>query len=171
VNNTRAGTWFFYLAIFLNAFVDLGHKIIIQNTVFKLYSGSFQVILTALVNAMILLPFIFLLSPAGYLSDHYQKIQVMRYSAWSVVGACAVIVLCYYLGWFLPAFAMTLLLAVQAAVFSPAKYGFIKEFFGKEKLGEVNGIVAALSIAAILAGTFAFSIGFEIHFVNNESTP
>src|SRR5687767_10342734 len=102
----RTGTWFFYLAVFLNAFVDLGHKIIIQNTVFKLYSGSFQVILTALVNAMILLPFIFLLSPAGYLSDRYPKIQVMRYSGWGVVAACAVIVLCYYLGWFVLAFAM-----------------------------------------------------------------
>lgn len=171
MNNFRAANWFFYLAVFLNAFVDLGHKIIIQNTVFKLYSGSFQVILTALVNAMILLPFIVLLSPAGYLSDRYRKIDVMRYSAWGVVGACLVIVLCYYLGWFLFAFAMTLLLAVQAAIFSPAKYGFIKEFFGKEKLGEVNGIVAALSIAAILAGTFAFSIGFELYFVNNETNP
>ena len=46
--------------MFLNAFVDLGHKIIIQNTVFKLYTGNFQVILTALVNAMMLLPFILL---------------------------------------------------------------------------------------------------------------
>ncbi len=167
----RTGSWCFYLAVFLNAFVDLGHKIIIQNTIFKLYSGSFQVILTALVNAMILLPFIFLLSPAGYLSDRYAKIQVMRYSAWAVVGACAVIVLCYYLGWFVLAFVMTLLLAVQAAIFSPAKYGFIKEYFGKDKLGEINGIVSALSIAAILAGTFAFSIGFELYFVNNEQSP
>ena len=34
-------------------------------------------------------------------------------------------------------------------LYSPAKYGFIKEFFGRQKLGEVNGIVAALAIDAV----------------------
>ena len=38
--------WCFFVAVFLNAFVDLGHKITIQNTLFKLYSGSYQVIMT-----------------------------------------------------------------------------------------------------------------------------
>ena len=38
-------------AMFLNAFVDLGHKIVIQNTVFKIYDGNKQVVLTAIVNA------------------------------------------------------------------------------------------------------------------------
>ena len=40
----------FIAMIFLNAFVDLGHKIIIQNTIFKVYDGSTQIILTAIVN-------------------------------------------------------------------------------------------------------------------------
>ena len=35
--------------VFLNAFVDLGHKIIIQNTLFKAYDGDTQIILTAIV--------------------------------------------------------------------------------------------------------------------------
>ena len=48
----------FITVVFLNAFVDLGHKIIIQNTVFKVYDGEQQIILTAIVNALILLPFI-----------------------------------------------------------------------------------------------------------------
>ena len=41
-----AAAWCFFVAVFLNAFVDLGHKITIQNTLFKLYSGSYQVIMT-----------------------------------------------------------------------------------------------------------------------------
>ena len=53
-----SGALAFLLAGFMNAFVDFGHKIIIQNTVFKIYDGSQQVILTAIVNALILLPFI-----------------------------------------------------------------------------------------------------------------
>src|SRR5688572_28473937 len=110
---SRAAGWCFFAAIFLNAFVDLGHKITIQNTLFTLYSGSYQVIMTAIINALILLPFIVLLTPAGFLSDRYNKLRIMRTTAWGGVAICAAIVLFYYLGWFMPAFMMTLLLAIQ----------------------------------------------------------
>ena len=151
----------FLIAVFLNAFVDLGHKIIIQNTVFKLYDGPEQVILIAIVNGLILLPFILLLSPAGFLSDKYRKTSIMRASAWAAVAITLFITACYYLGWFWPAFAMTFLLAAQSAIYSPAKYGYIRELFGKKHLGEGNGLVSALTICAILVGIFAFSILFE----------
>lgn len=151
----------FFVAVFLNAFVDLGHKIIIQNTVFKLQDGPTQVILVAVVNGLILLPFILLLSPAGFLSDKYRKTDVMRLSAWAAVILTAAITVFYHLGWFWPAFAMTFLLAAQSAIYSPAKFGYIRELFGKERLSEGNGVVSALSICAILAGIFVFSILFE----------
>ena len=154
----------FLVAVFLNAFVDLGHKIIIQNTVFKLYDGSEQVILIAIVNGLILLPFILLLSPAGFLSDKYRKTAIMKASAWGAVAITLVITACYYLGWFWPAFAMTFLLATQSAIYSPAKYGYIRELFGKKHLGEGNGLVSALTICAILVGIFAFSILFETFY-------
>lgn len=163
-----AGALPFFCAVFLNAFVDLGHKIVIQNTVFKLYDGHTQVILTAVVNGLILLPFILMLSPAGYLSDRYAKPRVMQLAAWIAVFLCAAITAFYYLGWFELAFAMTFLLAVQSAIYSPAKMGFIKELFGKGRLGEANGIVSALSIIAILTGIFVFSILFEWAYPQNE---
>ena len=42
--------------LFLNAFVDLGHKIIVQNTIFKVFDGQTQIVLTAIINGLILLP-------------------------------------------------------------------------------------------------------------------
>lgn len=156
----------FFTAVFLNAFVDLGHKIVIQNTVFKLYDGPTQIMLTALVNSLILLPFILLLNPAGFLSDKFRKTEVMRLSAWAAVACTVLITLFYYLGWFWAAFAMTFLLAAQSAIYSPAKYGYIKEMFGKERLGEGNGVVSALSIVAILAGIFVYSVLFETGYRN-----
>ena len=155
----------YILVIFLNAFIDLGHKIIIQNTVFKIYDGQTQIILTAIVNALILLPFIMLFTPAGYLSDKYPKNRVMRISAWAALALTALITLFYHLGLFWPAFAMTFLLAVQSAFYSPSKYGYIKEMVGKEHLGMANGMVQATTTIAILAGTFVFSILFESYLV------
>ncbi len=152
----------YLLVVFLNAFVDLGHKIVIQNTVFKVYDGQQQIILTAIVNALILLPFILLFSPAGFFSDRFPKNKVMRFSAWAGVVITLMITACYYAGWFWPAFGLTFMLAIQSAIYSPAKYGYIKELVGTERLAHANGAVQAITIVGILLGTFVFSGLFEI---------
>lgn len=151
----------YLIVLFVNAFIDLGHKIIIQNTLFKIYDGNVQVILTALVNALILIPFILLFSPAGFISDKYAKHKVMRYSAWAALAAVLVIIFAYYQGWFWLAFGMTLLLGVQSAIYSPAKYGYIRELVGDLQLASANGVVQAITIIAILLSTFVFSALFE----------
>ena len=164
----------YIIVVFLNAFVDLGHKIIIQNTVFKIYDGQEQIILTAIVNALILIPFILLISPAGFCSDKFPKNKVMLISAWAAIGITLCITLFYYLGWFWPAFVMTFVLALQSAFYSPAKYGYIKEMVGKKNLARANGLVQATTMIAILAGIFVFSILFEMFLVgtnyNNTSS-
>src|SRR6187402_19988 len=129
----------YILVLFVNAFVDLGHKIIIQNTIFKIYNGQEQVILTAIVNALILIPFVLLFSPSGFLADKYPKHLVMRYSAWAAVVAVLAITFAYYQGWFWVAFALTLALGIQAAIYSPAKYGYIRELVGDTQLAGANG--------------------------------
>ena len=161
------GSVAFLLAGFMNAFVDLGHKIVIQNTIFKVYDGSYQVILTAIINALILIPFILLFSPAGFSSDKYPKNKVMKISAWIAVGLTLAITGSYYMGWFWAAFGMTFLLAIQATYYSPAKYGYIQSLFGKDRLAEANGVVQAVSIIAILAGTVVFTLFFELLFPAN----
>ena len=151
----------FILIIFFNAFIDLGHKILIQNTVFKVYDGQTQIILTAIVNGLILLPFVLLFSPAGFFSDRFRKPRVMQISAAIAVGLTLLITLSYYLGWFQVSFGLTFLLAVQSAFYSPAKYGYIKELTGKEQLATANGVVQAVTIVAILSGIFVYSVMFE----------
>lgn len=160
----NVGTLPFLMAVFLNTLVDLGHKIVIQNTIFKVYDGSEQVFLTAIVNGLILLPFILLFSTAGFVSDKYPKSSVMRLAAWAALALTIGITICYALGWFWAAFTMTFLLAMQSAIYSPAKYGYIKSLFGKQQLAEGNGLVQAISIIGILAGTLLFSILFEMWF-------
>ncbi|UYO75282.1 acyl-[ACP]--phospholipid O-acyltransferase [Halomonas qinghailakensis] len=166
-----AGVWPYLIAIFLNAFVDLGHKIVIQNTIFKSYDGETQVVLTALVNGLILLPFILLFSPAGHVADSYPKVRILWVSAWAAVAVSLGITAAYYQGWFWLAFAMTLMLAIQSAFYSPAKYGLVKGLFGKPRLAEANGLIQAITIGAILAGTVAFTALFESWILPSAQTP
>ena len=147
--------------VFLNAMTDLGHKIILQNTIFKAYDGSELIILTAIVNALILLPFIFLFSPAGFLSDKYPKVQIIRVASLLAVGVTTLILFSYIMGWFWFAFSMTFILAAQSAIYAPAKYGLIKEMVGNEKLTEANAMVQSVTIISILAGAVVYSIFFE----------
>ncbi|MGK0440668.1 MAG: acyl-[acyl-carrier-protein]-phospholipid O-acyltransferase [Pseudohongiellaceae bacterium] len=165
------GAIYYLMALFLNAFIDLGHKIIIQNTLFKAYDGQEQVIYTAVVNALILLPFILLVSPVGFVADKYPKHKVMQLSAWMAVVVTLLITVCYYLGWFWQAFALTFILAIQSAFYSPAKYGYIKFLFGVERLMQGNGLVQAVTIVAILLGTVFYSLFFEMLYPTAITDP
>ena len=161
----------YLIALFLNAFIDLGHKIIIQNTLFKTYDGQEQVVYTAIVNALILLPFIILVSPVGFVADKYPKNKVMRFSAWMAVVVTLLITACYYLGWFWQAFVLTFILAVQSAFYSPAKYGYIKFLFGVDRIMQGNGLVQAITIVAILLGTVIYSLFFEMLYPEGVTDP
>ncbi len=154
--------------IFLNAIVDLGDKIILQNTIFKVYDGSTQIVLTALVNALILLPFVMFFTPAGFISDRFSKAKVLHHASKVSLGIVLLIVLAYYFGWFEISLFLTFLLAAQSAFFSPAKYGLIKELFGKDHLTEGNGIVQAVTIVAILLSSLLFSLLFESMITGTE---
>ena len=152
----------YIVIVFFNAMTDLGHKIILQNTILKSFSGEMLIVLTALVNALILLPFIFLFSPSGYLSDKYPKTKIIKYASFGAIIITLLITLSYYLGLFWLAFALTFLLAAQSAIYSPAKYGLIKEMFGSAHLAEANGVVQAVTVVAILLGAVIYSIFFEM---------
>ena len=152
----------YLVVVFLNAFTDLGHKIIIQNTIFKVYDGSEQIVLTAIVNALILLPFILLFSPSGFLADRFAKHKIMQYAALFAVFITLGITYAYYHGEFLLAFALTFVLALQSALYGPAKYGYIKELFGYKYISAGNGAVQAVTTVAILGGIIFYTVLFEM---------
>lgn len=154
----------YLVVMFLNAGVDLGHKITIQNTVLKYYDGDMLLYLSLLINAMILLPFIFLFSPAGFLNDKFSKTLITRICAVAEVFFTFFILISYIFGWFYIAFIFTLLLAMQSAIYSPAKYGLIKSLLGTQNLGSGNGVVQAVTIISILLNSFIFSLFFEMFY-------
>ncbi len=149
--------------IFLNAMTDLGHKIVLQNTILKSYDGSDLIILTATVNALILLPFIFLFSKAGFLSDKYSKTKIIKVASFFAIIITTLILISYIMGWFWVAFGLTFILAGQSAIYSPAKYGLIKEMSrDNSELISANSLVQSMTIISILAGTVIYSIFFEL---------
>ncbi len=155
------GFYPYLLALFLNAFTDLGHKILIQNTIFKIYDGSEQIMYSALINSLILLPFVLIFSPAGFLASKYAKDKIMRFGAVLAIVITLLITASYYMGWFEVSFILTFFLAFQSAIYSPAKYGYIKELVGEKLISSANAAVQATTIVAILGGIMFYTVLFE----------
>ncbi len=165
-----AGVINYLVVVFMNAFTDLGHKIIIQNTIFKVYDGSTQIVLTAIVNALVLLPFILVFSPSGFLADRFPKNKIMEYSAIFAVIITLGITYAYYHGYFIFAFILTFLLSMQSAIYGPAKYGYIKELVGVKFLSGGNSAVQAVTTVAILGGIIFYTVLFEGMYNNSLLT-
>lgn len=48
----------FIILTFINVVVDIAHKITIQNTIIKIYDGGTLIVLSAIVNSLMLIPFV-----------------------------------------------------------------------------------------------------------------
>ncbi len=165
----------FMLIIFLNSFVDVNHKILVADTLYKsIEDPNTLTSLLAILNALILLPYILFFTPTGFIADRFPKVKVIRVTAAIAVPLTLGITVCYYLGQFWPAYIGTLLLGIQSAFNSPAKYGYIKELFGKNQLAQANAIVQPLIIIAICFGTIIPTILFQIligDMMNDAANP
>jgi acyl-[acyl-carrier-protein]-phospholipid O-acyltransferase/long-chain-fatty-acid--[acyl-carrier-protein] ligase len=158
------GLFTFLVVAFLNVFIDLGHIIIMQETLFNSFKGADLLLNSSVTIGLFLLPFILLFTPAGFLSDKHPKDKVMRYSAWVSVAISVLITLSYYQGWFLLAMGATFLLGAQSAFYSPAKYGYLKELVGDRRLTQANGLLQVATVFGILFGISLFYSLFEILF-------
>lgn len=151
----------YILIIFFNAFIDLGHKILIQNTLYHTSNANHYALMSSIINGFILLPFLLLFTPSGFIADKFKKVFVLRLTAAASIPLTIIVTWCYFHGQFGLAFGITLLLATQSALNSPAKYGYIRELFNTSKLAKANAVVQTTAIIAILAGTFVFSVIFD----------
>lgn len=167
---SRPGAKAFYLVIFLNALVDLGHKITIQNVIFKVHDGAEQIVLTAVINALILSPYVLFFLPVGHVANKTAKPRIMRITAWVSCILVGVLFVFYRLGWFWPAFFTTFLMSVQSAFYSPAKLAYLKVMFGEKNLSASNGLAQSIVIIGILMGTLLFSLGFEALYTAVDTT-
>ncbi|MDD5405516.1 MAG: acyl-[ACP]--phospholipid O-acyltransferase [Sulfurovaceae bacterium] len=161
----------YIIITFINVVVDIAHKITIQNTVIKMYDGGTLIVLSAIINSLMLIPFVMFFSPSGFISDKYSKAIVIRYASFAAIIITALITVSYIMGLWYLAFGLTVMLAIQAAIYSPAKYGIIKEIVGEENLGEANGFIQAITITAILLSGLCFSIIFEMFYSPDFNSP
>ncbi len=158
----------FLFVVFCNVIVDVAHKVLLQNIAFKIFDGSTQVVWISIINAMIIIPFLLLFTLSGYLSDKYNKKNILIYGAISSFSLSILMIFSYLSGNFYIAMLNLVLLAVQSAIYSPAKFGIIIDIWGKKNLAKGNASLQAVSIIAILFSIACGSFVFESFYNANN---
>jgi len=112
---------------------------------------------TAIAQIVLMAPLMVVSLPAGVLADRVGKKSVIVSMkvfelALMILGTAALL---YWPAGGLPALVVLGLLGVQAALFSPAKYGIMPELLRHDRLSQGNGFLEMFTNLAILGGTVA----------------
>jgi len=147
--------------VFLNSFIDLGHKTVLQNAIFKVHDGHTQVVLFSLVHLALIIPYIVSFTPSGFLADRFGKHRITQWAMASTVPLSALTWLSYAQGWFWLGMGLMLLFSLQATFYAPARNGYLKELVGDHRLGKGNAYIQTAMVLSILSSALLYSITFE----------
>lgn len=115
------------------------------------------------------LPFMLLVSYAGYASDRYNRRYVI---IWCKVAEVVIMLIgtAAILSKSVPFMLVTLfLMASQSAFFSPAKYGSLPNLVPEERISEANGFISMTTMIACMGGTGIGGILFALTTLNHEA--
>jgi len=123
--------------------------------------------LISLVTLLFFLPFIFFSMAGGWLADRYSKRQITIWTKVMEIGSMVVATIG------LAAHSQTIslvaltLVASQAALFAPSKYGLLPELLPTRRLSWGNGVIELGTFLAIIVGTVTGAAMAE-HFRGHE---
>lgn len=149
----RAGFWPIFITQALGALNDnLFKTALVVLALYKLPAGMAGA-LSALSGGVFLLPYILVSAPAGQLADAHDKARLMLLTKYWELGLMLLALAGFLSGSFILLLAVLLGLGLQAAFFSPLKYGILPERFTGDALVRANGGIEAGTFAGIVLGT------------------
>jgi acyl-[acyl-carrier-protein]-phospholipid O-acyltransferase/long-chain-fatty-acid--[acyl-carrier-protein] ligase len=139
---------------FLGAFNDNVYKMIVSVGAVELAANqSLGGRYLALAGAVFVLPFLLFAGYAGQIADHFSKTRVLQFTkAFEIVIMVAGIVALHARSVNM-LLVVLFLLAAQANMFSPAKYGILPEMLEEAQISRANGLLEFSTFAAIILGT------------------
>jgi acyl-[acyl-carrier-protein]-phospholipid O-acyltransferase/long-chain-fatty-acid--[acyl-carrier-protein] ligase len=101
-------------------------------------------------SSCLVLPYLLLAAPAGYLADRFSKRRVI---VWCKFAEIVLMILAsLVIGHVYLMFAVVALIGCQAALFGPSKLGSIPEMLRPNKISTANGMVGLTTVVATAVG-------------------
>jgi acyl-[acyl-carrier-protein]-phospholipid O-acyltransferase / long-chain-fatty-acid--[acyl-carrier-protein] ligase len=104
-------------------------------------------------SGCLVLPYLLLAAPAGYLADRYSKRDVIIRCKVAEIIIMALAIGAILIGNIYLMFAVVALIGSQAALFGPAKLGSIPEMLRSSKISSANGMIGLTTVIATVVGT------------------
>lgn len=145
--------WPLYLTNLWGVMNDNLLKMLVCFVAVRWLPGEWHSVVVNLTAGMLVLPYVFVSPVAGRLPSLTSKVRVVRLAKLAEVPIMLVAIaglLCHSVPLLLTA---VLLMGTQSALFSPAKYGLIKDIGGPGRISEGLGGMEALSFVGMLSGT------------------
>lgn len=144
-----------FLGIFNDNF--LKHCIIFIGVTWNLPGWMSQAQLISIVSAALVLPYLVLSPLAGRWSVKYSKQRVLRVFKMLEFPIMIIASLAFYFHLIWLAVIAVFIMGNQSCMYSPAKYGLIRDVGGQERVSFGSGVFETMAFMGILIGTVAAS--------------
>ena len=144
---------------FLGVFNDnfLKHCIIFISVTWCLPSWLSQSQLISIVAAALVLPYLFLSPLAGRFAMKYSKQRVLRFCKLLEIPILLLACIAFCFTWEWLAIFCVLMMGILSCVYSPSKYGLIRDIEGQKGVSFGSGVFETMAFLGILIGTVAAS--------------
>jgi acyl-[acyl-carrier-protein]-phospholipid O-acyltransferase/long-chain-fatty-acid--[acyl-carrier-protein] ligase len=159
--SSTSGFWALFIVQLQGAFSDNLFKFLVVFTSIKSAAEDVQAFRVFLVAAVAALPFILFSMVAGCLASRFSKGRVITWTKILEIGIMIIGVFALKELNFNFMLVVILLMSVQSAIFSPAKYASIPELLPSRKLSWGNGVIGLGTFGGIIAGVTAAGILYE----------
>lgn len=156
-----ANKWFhLFFSNFLGVFNDnfLKNSIIFVAITWNLPDWMSSSQLISIVSACLVVPYVLLSPIGGLLATKYSKVLVFRWLKLIEIPIVAIAIVSFYFQWIYVAIFSMLLIGTQSSLYSPSKYGLIKDIGGEQEASFGSGAFEAMAFIGILTGTFSASM-------------
>ena len=140
-------------AQFLGAMNDNILKLLIVFFLISIQGAEKAGVVTAMVGAAFVLPFLLFSAPAGCLADRLCKTRVIVAVKTVEVAVTLAAVAAFASGWHGGLYLIIFMMGTHSAFFAPAKYGIIPELAARDQLSRANGLIESFTYLAIILGT------------------
>jgi acyl-[acyl-carrier-protein]-phospholipid O-acyltransferase/long-chain-fatty-acid--[acyl-carrier-protein] ligase len=103
-------------------------------------------------SSCLVLPYLLLAAPAGYLADRFSKREVIRYCKLAEIAIMVLAVVAMLIGNIYVLFFVVAMIGSQAALFGPSKLGSIPEMLRPDKISAANGVIGLTTVIATVVG-------------------
>jgi len=150
---------------FLGVFNDnlLKNSIIFISIGWILPSWLTQSQLISIVSACLIFPYLLLSPLAGRFSIIYSKKRVFLFLKLIELPIMLIACVAFYYEWVSLAIFSVLLMGIQSSLYSPSKYGLIRDIGGSHGAAFGSGVFEAMAFLGILIGTIVASYISDIY--------